>query len=271
MSICRSTNVGLEWDPALKPTVQRKSYRLAPLDKSLDDTGDSHDQLNKRQQAGTFNFTLRSSEMAMPPPPLPPKPNDHCVKNARPDITIGFFHAVVAKKLVSLGVNKIDAEEMLKDLQDKKELFSSPTLPELHTRFPSIVVEGKSYATGKSMYEAENQAAGSGSCMLVMQGRLVELTERCSPETHESKDPIAFSITHEGPILLLWLHYITSLENARFYNLHVLKICHATIPSTTRDFFKAIAGVMNWASTEFLDDIAAQLFSIWNATQGHVE
>ena len=180
---------------------------------------------------------------------------------------MGFLHAVIAKKLVSVGVNKLDAEEILKDLQYEEELLSSPNLPALHIRFPSMVIEGKSYATGKSMYEAENQAAGSGSCMLVIQRRLVELTERRSPATYQSKEPLAFSITHEGPILLLWVHYITWLENARFYNMHVLSICHATIQSTTREFFIALAGVMRWASSEFLDDIAAQLALIWKVAQ----
>ncbi|KAH0834352.1 hypothetical protein FOPE_03623 [Fonsecaea pedrosoi] len=265
----RSANLSLEWDPALKPMVQRKSYRSGAPHKSLNDIGFSDDRPNKRQQAETSYVSPGATEITMPPPPPPPpKLDNNCVKNARPDITIGFPRAVVAKKLVSLGVNKLDAEEMLKDLQYEQELLSNPTLHALHIRFPSMVVEGKSYATGKSMYEAENQAAGSGSCMLVMQGRLAELTERRSPGTDQGKkDPLAFSITHEGPILLLWLHYTTSLENARFYNLHVLSVCHATIRSTTREFFRALAWVMGWASTEFLDDVAAQLVLIWKSTQ----
>ncbi|KIW82060.1 hypothetical protein Z517_05087 [Fonsecaea pedrosoi CBS 271.37] len=255
--------------PALKPMVQRKSYRSGAPHKSLNDMGFSDDRPNKRRQAETSYVSPGSAEITMPPPPSPPPMLDNnCVKNARPDITIGFLHAVVAKKLVSLGANKLDAEEILKDLQYEQELLSSPTLPALHIRFPSMVVEGKSYATGKSMYEAENQAAGSGSCMLVMQGRLAELTARRSPGTDQGKkDPLASSITHEGPILLLWLHYTTSLENACFYNLHVLSVCHATIRSTTREFFRALAGVMGWASTELLDDVAAQLVLIWKSTQ----
>ena len=33
-------------------------------------------------------------------------------------------------------------------------------------RFPFLVVEGKSYATGETVFEAENQAAVSGACPL---------------------------------------------------------------------------------------------------------
>lgn len=264
----RSAYIDLDWDPTLKPKAQRKvNHFESPPDKSLDDTGDSTSRPNKRQQAEMPFISPESSEMTMPPPPPPPKLDNNCVKNPRPDITMGFFHAVVAKKLVSSGVNKLDAEEMLKDLQYEEELLSSPNLAALHIRFPSLVVEGKSYAIGRSMYEAENQAAGSGSCMLVIQSRLAELTERRSAGTYQGKEPLAFSITHEGPILLLWLHYITSLENARFYNLHVLSVCHATIRSTSREFFLALAGVMEWASTEVLDGIVKQLVLIWKSAQ----
>ena len=110
-SVCRAANVGLDWDPALKPKVQRKSYRSdTPAKNNADD---SSDRPNKRQQAETFYVSPESSEMVTPPPPPPPppKPDSNYVENARPDITIGFLHAVVAKKLVSLGVNKLDAKE----------------------------------------------------------------------------------------------------------------------------------------------------------------
>ncbi|KAK5241839.1 hypothetical protein LTR90_006908 [Exophiala xenobiotica] len=120
---------------------------------------------------------------------------------------------------------------MLIDLQYEGELLSSPTLPALNMLFPISGRRGESYATG----------------------------------TYENKQPLAFSVTYEGPIMLLWLHYITWLENARFYNMHVLSICHTTIQSTTREVFGALAGVMRWASTEFLDDVGAQLLLVWKA------
>ena len=244
-------------------------YMSNPPNQSLNDTGDSHDRPHKRQRVGASYVSSKISDATMMPlPPRPSKPDNNYVKTARPDITMGFFHNVVAKKLLSLGVNELAAKELLKDLQYQGELMSSPTRPALHVRFPSLVVEGKSYATGKSMYEAENQAAGSGSSMLAMQGHLAELTERYSPGSYENKEPLAFSVTHEGPLMLLWVHYITSLEDARFYNMHVMGICHTTIQSNTREFFMALAGVMRWASTEFLDDVAAQLFLVWKAANG---
>ncbi|KAK5444199.1 hypothetical protein LTS15_010552 [Exophiala xenobiotica] len=242
-----------DWDAALQP----KPRQLYSFDFSV----------LKRQQTEASHVSPEISDTTMPPPPRPSMLDKYYVKKPRPDITIGTLNDVVTQRLASLGVNKHAAKQMLTVLQLEGELLSSPTVADHHIRFPSLVVEGKSYATGRNMYEAENQVAVAGSSMLVMQDRLAEFTERCSPGTHGSlKEPLAFSVTQEGPIMLLWVHYITSDENVRFYNMHVLSICHATIQSTTREFFMALAGVMRWASTEFLDDVAAQLLLVWNAT-----
>ena len=207
--------------------------------------------------------------MPPPPPPLPPKLDACGVKTPRPDITIGFHHSVVANKLRTLGVGELDAGEILKCLQYDRALYSSPTQPARLIRFPSLVVEGKSYATGKTIYEAENQAAASGSCMLVVQHQLDDLTQRRTPrsESHQSREPLAFSICSEGPIMLLYVHYTTSVQSARFYNMHLLEVCHATRRKSVRDFFMAVAGVMRWASAELLDDVAQQLFLVWKAAQ----
>ena len=251
----------------MKPSAQRKSYCFDSVDKSLNDASDSFGRPTKRQQPETSYISPERSENNMRPPPLPPKQDTSSVKTPRPDITGGFLHSVVAKKLKTLGVEEPDADEILKDLQFERKLFSSPTQPAFLVRFPSMVVEGKSYGTGKSMYEAENQAAVSGSCMLVIQQQLAELTERCAPSSRQSKEPLAFSICHEGPIIHLWSHYTTKVRDARFYNSRLLAYSHPILRPTVRDFFIALLGVMEWASTELLDDIAAQLVLVWKAAQ----
>ena len=266
-SVCRSAYVVLDWDPALKPNVQRKSYHSDPPDKSTNDTDNSLDHPSKRQQAETSYISPDRSESTMPPPPLPSKQDACGVKTPRPDITVGFHHSAVAQKLRTLGLGELDADEILKDLQYDQDLYSSPTQPALLIRFPSIVVEGKSYATGKNVYEAENQAARSGSCMLVVQHQLDDLTERLSPGSYQSREPLAFSICSEGPIMQLYVHYTTSVQGARFYNMHLLKICHATCPETVREFLMAVAGIMRWASSELLGDIAKQLLLVWKAAE----
>lgn len=205
----------------------------------------------------------------MPPPSLPLKQDASLVKVPRPDITMGFLDTVIATKLEALNVDKLDAKEILEDLQFERVLYSSPTQPALLVRFPPLGVEGKAYGTGRSMYEAENQAAVSGTYMLVIQHQLAELTERRSPGSHQRKEPIAFSICNEGPDINLWVHYITWIQDASFYNMHLLAQCHATLRHTVKSFFITLLRVMDWASTELLDDIVAQLFLVWKDAQQH--
>ena len=201
----------------------------------------------------------------MIPPPFPPKQDASGVKTPCPDITTGLHHDIVAAKLESVGVATPHADELLKDLQYEKALISCPAQSALLLRFPSLNVEGKSYATGKSLYEAQNQAAVSGSMMLVIQHQLSELVVSHSPDS-----PLAFSICSEGPVMELWLHYNTSDASVRYYNMHFLQFCHASAPDTVVAFLMAVLGIMRWAKSVFLDDIAKKLLGVWKASQSIV-
>jgi hypothetical protein len=128
-----------------------------------------------------------------------------------------------------------------------------------------MVVEGKSYATGKPIYEAQNQASVSGSCMTNLQHKLAGLTESVSSGLYHSKAPLAFSICTEGPIVELWVHYTTSNDGVRQYNMNLLKICHAFSPEGVVEFLTLVDSVMTWASVDFVDDIAEQLVLIERA------
>ena len=205
----------------------------------------------------------------MPPPPPPPKQDISVLKTPRPDITIGFHHSVLVEILKARDLSELEASDFLKILEDEQVLCSNPTQPELGIRFPSMVVEGKSYSTGRTIFEAQNQAAVSGSCMTNLQHNLAELTERASPGSYHSKEPLAFSICTEGPYMELWVHYTTSVDGARMYHMKLLKICHASLPGTVREFFMAVDGVMSWATSDLLDDIAKQLVLVWSAERQH--
>ena len=67
----------------------------------------------------------------MPPPPPLSKQDNPGIKTPRPDVTVGFHHAVIAEKLRTLGLGELDADELLKDLQYDQDLYSSPTQPAL--------------------------------------------------------------------------------------------------------------------------------------------
>lgn len=105
--------------------------------------------------------------------------------------------------------------------------------------------------------------------LLIIQHQLNDLVKRRSPVAHQSEESLSFSICAQGPILELWVHYTTSMQDptqdARFCNMHLLQICHASCPNTVWRFFMAVEGVMIWASSEPLNHVAKQLFLVWKA------
>lgn len=193
------------------------------------------------------------------------------VKTPRPDITMGLRDTTVIEKLKDKGLRALEASDFLKALQNQQALYSNPLQPAYPLRFPPLVVEGKSYSTGRPVFEAQNQAAVSGSCMTNLQHKLTELTERSSPRSHQRKDPLAFSICTEGPMMQLWVHYTTLMDGERMYNMNILRICHAStqpfLQEGVREFFKAVYGVMQWATVDFLDGLVEQLDLVWRAGQ----
>lgn len=206
----------------------------------------------------------------MAPPPVPLKQENFIIKTPRPDSTFGFHLGVVVEKLEGLGLKPVAAKDFLNSLQLRKQLCSSPMPSALNVRFPSLVVEGKSYATGRTIYEAQNQAAVSGSCMLNLQHQLADLTKRAAPGSVPIKEPLAFTICTQGPIMELWVHYTTSSEEARYYNMAIVESCHGSLRKTVREFLVAMEGVIQWASSELLCDVTQQLSLVWKAAQQQV-
>jgi hypothetical protein len=235
---------------------------VKPNDKVDDSVNDSRMQ----QQGDAVYASPEPSQPAMPPPPLPSTPKPAIpVRTPRPDITAGLRHSTVVDALVARGLGKIKASGILETLQEQQVLCSDPVQQALPIRFSHLVVEGKSYSTGRPVFEAQNQAAISGSCMTNLQHMLTDLTERASPGSYHSKAPLAFSICTEGPHMELWVHYTTLTEGVRIYNMNILKTCHASLVEGVVEFFILVDIVMSWASTEFLNEIVEQLLLVAHA------
>ncbi|EXJ81887.1 hypothetical protein A1O1_07952 [Capronia coronata CBS 617.96] len=132
----------------------------------------------------------------MPPPPTPSTGNtskDVLVKTPCPDITIGLDDIFVVKKLKSQGLSNTRANYVLDKLQQQTThrhlsapeplLCSEPTQRAYQMRFPFLIVEGKSYATGKPIFEAQNQAAVSGAGALKILHDLADIAARAATST----------------------------------------------------------------------------------------
>lgn len=263
------THVVLDWDPILKPNLKQKTWQFDTIKQPNGNAEDSPNHLNKRQQAEQAYVSPNSLEPTIPPPAPPPKQDISIVRSPRPNITIGPRVTNLVEKLKTRGFGEIEAVDFLKRLEYQQALRLSPLQHTVPMCLPLLVVEGKSYSTGRTVFEAQNQAAVSGAYMTDLQHNIAKFTESACYGTYQSKEPLAFSICSEGPMVQLWVHYTTLVDNVRMYMMNIIKACHASqFPSLrdgVRDFFEAVDGVMSWATSELLDEVAEQLVLVWKA------
>ena len=161
------------------------------------------------------------------------------------DITKGLCHSTIVKLLVVKGLSQLQADDFLEALQKKQILYSNPSEQAIPIRFPVLVIEGKSYSTGKFIFKAQNEAVVSGSCMINIQYQLARLFEPFAPESSTKKEPLAFSICTEGSHIGLWVHYTTSQDGKCIYNMSLLKTCHALLLGGVIDFLMVIDKVFS--------------------------
>ena len=204
----------------------------------------------------------------MGPPPIP----QWDIKTPRPDISIGFSDAAVVDALQLLGLTRKDAKDLLIALAvpdarngGKPLLCFGCAKQELQIRFPFMLVEGKSYATGRTIYEAQNQAAVSGACALEILHRLDDLAQKAKPSNRSKGPHIVFSVCTQGPIHELWVHYTTEEDGDRIYNHKIWKSCNMAVECEVLGFVKALDDVMKWGTDGHLEKIATRLRVVWAA------
>ena len=195
---------------------------------------------------------------------------DGTVKTPRPDFTMGFSHSTITHALMELGLSERRASTFLIALQREQKLCSDPTIHSSHSsdmRFPMIVIEGKAYATGKTIFEAENQAAVSGSSMLKVQQQLMFSTSRAADldstvEKATERSPFAFSLCTQGPILELWVHHIVTDGATPGYHMNLIAACHASLYDDLANFLLKVDRLLVWYKQDYLKEIADHLFAI---------
>ena len=243
-------NLGLDWDPSLKPEIQQRLWNLSALYQSNNKTSDVVDHPNKRQQGQPSFPTPDTSQSMMQPLAAPSQSKQDAVKTPRPDFTIGLRHSTVCNALRKRGLNNFKADHFLKFLQEDHKLCSDPTQNFLNVRFPIVVIEGKAYATGKTVFEAQNQAAVSGACMVNLQ-QLTDLFERVVSNTGSKKTHIAFSICTEGPQIEFWVHYALLEGYVRCHYMNIFRTCYGSLQGGLEDFLLDAERLMTWTRDEF--------------------
>lgn len=258
------TNIDLDWDPSLKPDVQQEVWDLDALGQPNNDADDIVDRPNKRQQGERSLPSPDTSQSTMPPPAAPSQSKQDAVKTPRPGFTIGLRQSKISNALMKRGLSKFKADDFLKVLQRERKLCSDPTQNFLNVRFPILVIEGKAYATGKTVFEAQNQAAVSGGCMVNLRQQLTDLFEGVFPNLRGRKTHLAFSICTEGPQIEFWVHYALSEDNVRSHYMNIFRTCYGSLQGGLEDFLMDLERLMRWTKDEFLKEVADQLCKLAN-------
>jgi len=140
-------------------------------------------------------------------------------------------------------------------------LISVPAPRALDLAFPFAVVEGKAYSTGKQIFEAENQAAVSGACGLKIQLDLDDLVDHATtlPTSSNAEPPLFFSITTQGPIHELWVHWTVVEDGVRMFNSKLLDSCNALLLERGKEFIVRLNNVCSWGTGPFIKSVVERL------------
>ncbi|KAL9128541.1 MAG: hypothetical protein Q9217_002806 [Psora testacea] len=253
-----------DWDPSLKPDIQQEVWDLDALGQSYNKANDVVDRFNKRRQGERSFPSPDTSQSTMPPPAAPSQSKQDAVKTPRPDFTIGLRHSTISNALIKRGLSKFKADDFLKVLQRERKLCSDPTQNFLNVRFPILVIEGKAYATGKTVFEAQNQAAVSGGCMVNLRQQLTDLFQGVFSNLGGRKTHLAFSICTEGPQIEFWVHYAWSEDNVRSHYMNIFRTCYGSLQGGLEDFLIDVERLMKWTKDDFLEEVADQLYKLAN-------
>ena len=285
-----------DWREELKPLPPKSNFNLNILaDPPVADTApaQSPGPSRKRQQRSLDKpqpSTANGIDASIPNPPpvsamLPPSTGTvsierdgdrSSIKIPRPDISIGIDKTELISRLVSADLSNASAQQLLPMLQAQPKrihqdrpsepmLISVPASRASDLTFPFAVVEGKAYSTGKSIFEAQNQAAVAGACALKIQLDLEDLTCRATQSLDHPPIPshppsfLFFSICTEGPIHELWAHYILDDSGSSTFASIIRKTCNTGLLDTLEAFLIAFDNVCHWGTGHFLDSVVERL------------
>ncbi|OAG39038.1 hypothetical protein AYO21_06758 [Fonsecaea monophora] len=254
-NMVRVLTFDLDFNPNLKP----KLPSLLPVNNESDNTSDRPTKRRRVETpSGSSSDTphTEAMESAIEEPVV-------VIKTPRPDCTIGLAHDTVAQALLDHGIDELQVDSLLSTLESEHFLYSNPVGDMALLRFPTLVIEGKAYSTGKTPFEAENQAAGAASCMINLYQQLTDVHNCYAPSSpHEKIAPLAFSITFVGPTIEVSVHYTVVKNNVTAYHMSVLDVYCATVIKHLETLVIVLEQIMRWNKEDVLPEIASQLAAI---------
>ena len=274
-----------DWREELKPLAARQSLNMSFLiDPPMVNTT-PHSPPHKHQlrpanelRSSTTDTTANPTQVAdvQPPSAVPALVyrEEGClsIKTPRPDLSVGIdvtelqtrFATKFTKRALTQLLSSLQ-DSMKPDIPTEPLLISVPASRASDLAFPFAVVEGKSHSTGKSVFEAQNQAAVSGACALKIQLDLDNLTKQvikasdASDSAPKAPPLLFFSVCTQGPHHELWAHYATKEDGVPSFNSSLQRTCHGTLLNSVEEFLVAFDNVCHWGTGEFLEIVVESL------------
>ncbi|OAL34150.1 hypothetical protein AYO20_06605 [Fonsecaea nubica] len=254
-NMVRVLTFDLDFNPNLKP----KLPSLLPVNNEADNTSDRPTKRRRvKTPSGSSSDTPRTEAMESAL-----EESVVVIKTPRPDCTIGLAYDTVAHALLDHRIDRLQVNSLLRRLESEHILYSNPVGDMALLRFPTLVIEGKAYSTGQSIFEAENQAAGAASCMINLYQQLTDVHNCYAPNSPREKiAPLAFSITLCGPTIEVSVHYTVVENNVTAYHMSVLGLYCATVLEHLETLVMVLEQIMRWNKEDVLPEIASQLAAI---------
>ncbi|RAQ55327.1 hypothetical protein AFGD_012604 [Aspergillus flavus] len=190
------------------------------------------------------------------------------LKTPRPDICVGLSDDSLAIDMERIR-GRSSARSLLFDLQDTTSLISDPHVTPVGLRFPFLIIEAKSGATGGNLYQAQNQAAVGGSAALQLLRNLWDFNNAEDPEivnvgdtggtqsSLEHMPHLVFSFTTEGPIHELWLHFRRPADDD-FY-MSCMGTWRTTLKNDSLNLVLYLKAILQWGNSDFRSAIVGVL------------
>lgn len=286
------------WRLELKPRIQQSDVNLSfysDEQEEVDDDSEIPSTKRHQQSAGHLYISPQHSQIPSSSsldhtPSQPHKSKDTSpIKTARPDITTGIKESALISALVSslsssgVKYSNTKAKQFLEKLQDatipnkhdgppEPVLVIVPTQCETNLTFPTLVFEGKAYSTGRQVFEAENQAAVSGTGGVKIQMMLDELVKRATRKSNVSPPPwrnlplLVFAICSEGPQHELWACYPVIKDGEHHFEMTLLNTCHGVLPKQVEGFLVQVKNVLEWSAGPFFESVVDGLGKVVRKT-----
>jgi hypothetical protein len=214
---------------------------LASTQNSLDS-----DIIRVRPDGNPFNFTT----LPEPSESSTASELEGTLTTPKPDITVGISREAFSS--IHAG--------LLGYWQAENAVLSDPHATQGDMRFPFLIIEAKGLATNGNLIGAQNQAAGGGACAI----RLLE--SLAAQDSRADAPRIVFSITTEGAMHELWVHYwMVDEDNIKKYHMTCLGAWRTTLHRHANEFVAALATIFSWGVDVFHPQIKQVLDRVLDA------